>query len=308
MKANVIVDQTDPEAPYRLLLSKEGAGAGNDAEYPEFYFVDGDEDFYIEEERPASNAKIRYQGFDIEVSSNELKDLIPGVALNIKGMSEPGKPIGISIRQDIPKTILKMKDLVTNINNIFSFIQEQNKLDAKSQTIKTLGGDYGIRMSENRLRTIIQQNFAGFMEESPVRVLSDLGVEFNKKGLLTFDEKKFENVLNANFEPTVRLLTGDEFQEGFIPRLGDVLTSMVSSGDGLLSNQRKTYMERVDKLNAEIDNKEKMIEKRADLLKEKLAKIQGAFSNMQSQQNSIAASLGGAAPMPSGPSMGGGKG
>jgi flagellar capping protein FliD len=66
--------------------------------------------------------------------------------------------------------------------------------------------------------------------------------------------------------------------------------------------------ERVDKLNAEIDNKEKMIEKRADLLKEKLAKIQGAFSNMQSQQNSIAASLGGAAPMPSGPSMGGGKG
>jgi flagellar hook-associated protein 2 len=307
MKASVVNDQTDPDAPFRLILSANGYGKEQTVEYPEFYFIDGDEDFFIEEEREAGNAKIRYQGFDIEAPSNELKDLIAGVTLNLKGTTPEGKPLGIAVEQDIPKTVVKMKDIVTALNGVFGFIQEQNKMDADTPGYKTLGGDYGIRLAEQRLRTVIQQNFVGSYDSpNKIKILSDMGIEFKKDGLLSFDEKKFSNALDANFDEAVNILTGDGFRPGFMGQLSSVLSSLTAPGSGVLSNQKATYQERVQRMNQDIQKKEKSLEKKAELLKDKLAKMQGAFNQMQSQQNAIGGLGGGGAPLP--PAGGGGPG
>lgn len=306
MKASVVNDVTESGTKYRLLLTANGTGAGNDVEFPEFYFIDGDEDFYIEDERPSQNAKLNYQGFDIETPSNEVKELIKGVTLNLKGMSNEGKPVGIDITQDIPKTKEKVKDLVDKLNAVFGFIQGQNKLDEKSDTTKTLGGDYGIRMAESRLRETIQNYNLGSPFRSKVRLLSDVGIEFKKDGMLKFDEKKFENAVNANYDEVVDLLAGTAEMPGFVPKLGNVLTSIVSPGQGLLSNQKDTYNKRLEQVNKDIDRKEKIVEQKAEDLKNKLAKVQGAFSKMQSQQAQFAG--GGGAMLPPPPGGGGGAG
>ncbi len=300
MRASVVNDQSDPEAPYRLIFTATGYGKEQTVEYPEFYFIDGDVDFFIEEEREAGNAKVRYQGYDLEAPSNELKDLIAGVTLNLKGTTSEGKPLGIAIEQDIPKTTVKLKEIVTALNSVFGFIQEQNKMNAETPGYKTLGGDYGIRMAEQRLRNTIQQNFLGsFDAPGKVRILSDLGIEFKKDGLLSFDEKKFENALNANFDETVSLLAGNGMRPGFMSQLAGVLSSITAPGNGLLSNQKATYQERVQRMNTDIQRKEKSLEKKAEGLKDKLAKMQGAMGQLQSQQNALGAMSGGMPPMPS---------
>jgi flagellar hook-associated protein 2 len=294
MKANVVNDVTEEGTRYRLLLKADGTGAGNDVEFPEFYFIDGDEDFFIEDERSSQNAKVKYQGFEIETPTNEVKELIKGVTLNLKGLSSEGKPIGIDITQDIPKTKEKMKDLIDKLNGVFSFIQQQNKMDEKTDSFKTLGGDYGIRMAEVRLRDTIQNYNLGTPFRSKVRILSDIGVEFKKDGLLKFDEKKFENALNENYDEVIDMLAGGIEMPGFVPRIGAALNSIVTPGQGLLANQKDTYNGRLEKMNKDIDRKEKDIEKKAEDLKMKLAKVQGAFSKMQSQQNMFGGGGGGA--------------
>lgn len=296
LKASVVNDVSEEGTKYRLLFTAKDAGAGNVVEYPEFYFVDGQEDFYIDQEKPAQNAKIRYQGFELETPSNEVKELIRGVTLNLKGLNNPGKPIAVDIAQDVPKTTVKVKDLVDKVNSVLGFIQEQNKLDEKSDASKTLGGDYGIRMVENRLRNTIQAiGLGGTGPGSQVQILSDIGIEFKKDGLLKFDEKKFENQLNKNFDEVVAMLTGDGLNAGFIPRLSSVLTSAVAPGGGVLSNQRDNYKRQVQKATEEMAKKEKDIEDKAERLKMKLAKVQGAFTKLQTQQGYMGASGGGAA-------------
>ena len=306
VKATVVNDVTESGTKYRLMLTAQGTGAGNDVEFPEFYFIDGDEDFYIEDEKPSQNAKVRYQGFDIETPGNEVKELIKGVTLNLKGLSNDGKPIGIDITQDIPKTKDKVKDLVDKLNAVFGFIQSQNKIDDKTDTTKTLGGDYGIRMAESRLRETIQNYGLGNPFRSKVRILSDIGIEFKKDGMLKFDEKKFENALNANYDEVIDLLAGTAEMPGFVPRLGTTLTSIVSPGQGLLSNQKETYNTRLQKMNKDIDKKEKDVEKKAEDLKAQLAKVQGAFSKMQGQQGMFGGGGGGGGMPPQG--GGGGAG
>lgn len=294
MKASVVNDQADPERPYRLILNGAGYGAEQNLEYPEFYFIDGQEDFFIEEERSASNARIRYQGFELETPTNEVKELIAGVTLSLKGTTNAGQPLGIVIEQDIPKTTVKMKDIISGVNAVLGFIQTQNKMDAKTPGYKTLGGDYGIRMAEQRIRDLFQTNFAGsFDAPGKVKILADMGVEFQKDGLLKFDEKKFANALDANFDETVRLLTGDGFRSGFMNQLQGILGTLVAPGNGLLSSQKANYTERIDRMDKDIKDKEARLEKKAEDLKNKLAKVQGAFSQLEAQRGSIAGLGGG---------------
>jgi len=283
MKASVINDQSDPEAPYRLMLIADGVGSQNDVEYPEFYLVDGEEDFFIDEEIDATNALIRYEGFEIESPTNEITDLIPGVTLSIRGTTDPGKPTAITVEQDIPKTTIKVKNLVENLNQVFGFIQQQNTLDEKSKTMDSLGGDYGIRAAEQRLKQALSMNFLGFDGiDRNVKSLGDIGIQFNRNGTLEFDEKKFENVLESHYHEVTDFLTGDG-TTGIIPRLSHALNSMTRPGDGLLSNQKMNYSGQMSKIDTEIATKEKQAGVRVEKLKERLAKAQGALSSMEKQ-------------------------
>ncbi len=293
VKSSVVRDQSDPELPFRLILSSEKTGAGENVEFPEFYFIDGESDFFVEETKDASNARIRYQGFDIESPTNEVKDLIRGVTLDIKGTTIDGRPVTVTVEQDLPKTTLKVKDLVDNLNNVFQFVQQQNTLDENSKTANTLGGDYGIRMAEDRLKAALRENLIFNESPSSVQTLTDMGIQFDKKGMLHFDEKKFQFALTNNFEGVTTLLTGDGVNTGIIPKLSNALRSISGGPDGLLTSQKKNYTTQVNKMNQDIELKEKRSETRLVNLKDKLAKAQAAIAKMQGQAGHFAQTMGG---------------
>lgn len=288
LKATVTTDQSTPETPFRLMLTSNKIGEDNGVEYPEFYFLDGEEDFFIDREKPATNAVIRYEGLALELPSNEVKDLIPGVTLNLTGVSD--HPISLNISQDTQKTGSKIKEMVNSLNQVFTFIQQQNTVNEKSDTTKTLGGDYGIRTTEYRLRGALQDAFSS-MGSKQIRALGDIGIQFNRNGTLNFDEKKLESALNNNFDQVANLIAGDGMTYGVVVKLGRALNSISGGQGALLTQQQKTLTDKVSNIDKDIEKKEKVLEKRAEMLRDKLAKAQQALSNMQSQSNNIAAQL-----------------
>lgn len=293
LRATVINDQSDPDNPYRLVLNGSQLGQNNNLTYPDFYLVDGDQDFFIEREKPATNAMVQYEGFGIESPTNELKDLIKGVTLNLKGLSDPGHPSTLTISQDIPKMTQKVKDFVEKINQIFTFIQSQNKLDEKSDTSKTLGGDYGIRVTEERLRSALSQNFI-LDPSKTVRYLGDVGVQFTKNGTLSFDEKKFEVAINKNYDEVVDLISGDSINYGIIPKVSRALDTISGRENAVLSTQQKTFNDQINRLKDDIDRKEKRAEANALELRSKLGRVQSAISSMQEQGAYLNSQLGAA--------------
>jgi flagellar hook-associated protein 2 len=292
IKASVVNDRSDPDNPYRLLMSGEKLGSDNNLEYPDFYLTDGDQEFFVEKQKPATNALVKYEGFDIESPTNEVKDIVRGVTLNLKGLSAPGRPETISIGQDIPKTTTKIKDFVDKMNSVFTFIQSQNKLDEKSNTEKTLGGDYGIRVSEERLRSALTSNFFGDPSKS-IRSLGDVGIQFNKNGTLNFDDKKFESALTNHYDDVVSFFTGDGVATGVVPRLNRALDTISGREGAVLSSQEKTFTDEARRVQDDIDAREKRAEAHAQDLKEKLGKVQSAISSMQNQGAYLQQNLGG---------------
>ena len=292
LKASVVNDNAGEEPAYRLLLRAEGVGTQSDIKFPEFYFSGGEEELFLESTKEANNAIVRYQGFEIQSPTNELKDIISGATLNLKGITEPGRPLTISIEQDLPKTVTKMKDVVDKINEVFTFIQGQNKMDEKTDTSKTLGGDYGIRLSEDRLRSALQQNLLNDPSRK-YRSLGDLGIQFNKQGTLTFDEKKFQTVLEANFDDVVTLMAGDGETKGIMPAVITAVNSISSTGGGVLSNQLQNFNSQIRSIDKNINTKEKQVERRAEALKNQLAAAQSALNSMKSQSSHFQGPAGG---------------
>jgi flagellar hook-associated protein 2 len=284
LKATVINDNSGETPAYRLMLRAEGVGTQSDVQFPEIYFSGGEEELYLESIREASNAVVRYQGFEIQSPTNELKDIIPGATINLKGTTGMGKPLTITIEQDVPKTTAKMKDIVDKVNQVLTFIQNQNKMDEKTDTSKTLGGDYGIRLAEDRIRSALQQNYIFEESSRKYRSLTDLGIQFNKQGTLTLDEKKFQTALEANFDDVVSLMVGEgDGTRGIMPALMSAVNSISSAGGGVLTNQLQNYNGQIRSLDNTIATKEKQSEARAEQLKGKLAAAQSALSSMKGQ-------------------------
>lgn len=288
IRASIATDKADEDAPYRLMLTSSKIGADNNVEYPEFYFVDGEEDFYIDREKPATNAKIRYEGHEMELPENEIRDLIPGVTVSLRGVSD--RPVALSIDQDTQKTTGKVKNLVDALNQVFGFIQQQNSLNEKSDTTKTLGGDYGIRTAEFRLRGALQEAFIG-LDQRQIRALGDIGIQFNRNGTLNFDGNRLESALRDNFDQVAELISGDGTTYGVVTKLARSLNSISGPQGALLTQQQKSLTERVDRIDKDIEKKTTNLEKRAEMLKQKLSKAQQAINSMQQQTSNIASQL-----------------
>ncbi len=54
-----------PDEPFKLLLSGDSVGEDNEIKYPTLYFLDGDQDIYFDEERPAKNGIVKIDGFEL---------------------------------------------------------------------------------------------------------------------------------------------------------------------------------------------------------------------------------------------------
>ena len=138
LRAMVMNDRKDKDNPFRLLVTGLQPGNDNQVNFPTVYMLDGDQDVYFDESRPAQNAKVKIDGFEVEVPDNVVNDLIPGVTLDLKQQA-PGRPIRLSVKEDLEVIGGKIKSFVDAYNGALSFIQDQHKLQKGADGKERLG-------------------------------------------------------------------------------------------------------------------------------------------------------------------------
>jgi flagellar hook-associated protein 2 len=297
MRATVINDRRSPDAPFKLMVTGEGVGNENQVSYPTLYFLDGDQDIYFDENRSAKNGVIKVDGFEFEVASNSVKDIIPGVTLELK-QAQPGRSVNITVKEDQEVVSGKVKDFVDAINGVLGFIQQQNKLDQNTDTSRTLGGDSILRSIENRFRRLIQGTQMGIA--GPIKRLSQLGIEFNRNGLLEFKQERFDSELVKNPPAVQQFLAGDGFSVGFIPSLKRTVQTIMDQSFGAIPVRRKALENRIRRIDDRIANKERALVRKEKTLKRKFANLEQTVSRLKSQAGAI-----GGAPKTPGPTFGG---
>lgn len=292
--ANVINDGSGSDTPWRLVLSLNKTGDDAAVDFPYFYFVDGEDDFQLEFQREAHDAKIKLDGFEIEAPENKIVDLIPGVTIDLK-KAKPGEEFTLKIGEDVEAVGAKITDLVAKLNGVLSFIKQQNTMDEKTDTSRTLGGDIMLQSLQGRIHSAV---FKDVLTESGYKRVSDIGLSFNREGLLDFDDKKFTAKISENYNLVAQILTGHISEEGKSEGFMDNLNTMVGQAlrvpDGLVQSRKKTLQSSIEQIDRRINQKQKQIEEKEKNLKDKFARLEGTISKIRSQGAGVA-SLGGAA-------------
>jgi len=288
IQASVIKDSRYPDAPYRLMISGVGTGGENAVTYPRLYFLDGDQDFFFDEERESKNGKVKVDGIEFEITDNQLKDIIPGVTLDLK-QANPGRPVAISVKEDREVVSGKIKTFVETTNAVLGFIQDQNKLNEKSDTSSTLGGDGLLRSIEQRLRGMVQDRQFG---TGSINSMGQLGITFNRNGLLDFEEDKFNNTLAKDPEAVRMFLVGDG-AVGFIPRLKMTIGNLLDGVFGSVPNRKKGLENTIKQMDDRIAVAERNLEKKEQSLKRQFANLESTMSRLKSQGAYLQSKLGG---------------
>jgi len=288
-RATVVDDGKGGDEPWHLILSMSETGDAKRVEFPYLYLVDGEVDIYFDQEKPAQDAVVKLDGFEIEVPSNKVTDLIPGVTIDLK-KAAPGEELSIEITEDVQKIGGKISSLIDNINNVLKFIKEQNALDEKSDTTRTLGGDLTLTTIESKVRASI---FTPVQTDSGVFRLGDLGVTFQRDGLLKFDQSKFESILAKDYKAVSQTLTGKYSPEGgktkgFIDVLDDAAQLLLSQPSGVLSSRKNGLQSQITQIDRQINNRQRMIAQKEEVLKAKFARLEESISKIKGQGSGLA--------------------
>jgi flagellar hook-associated protein 2 len=292
--AAVIKDASDDEAPWKLILTAKKDGASNAIEFPQFYFLDGSKDFYIDDDHEAKNAIVKIDGFPVELESNDISEFLPGVNLHLK-QARPDQPFTITITEDYQKVSGKLKGLVDQLNGVLDFIVKQNQIDEKSDTRTTFAGDSGLQTVEYRIRNLMHEGFyvPDKSQDSGYRLvfMNQLGVEFDRSGSLTFKEDHFQKELEKDFDGVSDAITG-EF--GFAYQLRSVIDGYTRPGNGLLAVREQGLRSRIKEIDSQIEQKTAQIDRRQQSLTDQYARLESSLANLQRQQQYLSASLPGA--------------
>lgn len=289
LKAQVLEDRKDSENPYRLLISGLETGSDHQVQFPKIYLLDGDQDMYFDQSRPSQNAKVKVDGFEIELPDNKITTLIPGVTLDLKSAA-PGREIRLGVKENLEVISGKIKSFVDAYNGALEFIQKQSKLqgsDGKNPRLGPLGGDGMLRSIENSLRRVILNPQLGV--ESPIRRVGELGIEFNRNGTLNFSQDKFNKVLNANPQGVAAFFRGDGFSTGFVSGLKREIGNLMNGQFGVIANRKKGLQDRINQTNSRIETKERQLERKEESLRRKFADLEQKMSSLNSQQARVAA-------------------
>lgn len=285
MRATVLNDRKDPDAPFRLMISGAAVGGDNRIEYPTLYFLDGDQDIYFDEQREATNGKVKVDGFEFEISDNKVQDVIPGVTLELR-QSAPGRNVNVSVKEDLEIVTGKVKTFIDGVNAVLGFIQQQNTMNEKTDTSSTLGGDGLLRSIEMRMRRLLQDPHYG--TDSKITRLAQLGITFNRQGTVDYSEDTFNKTLASDPAAVQKFLAGDGFNTGFITAIKSEVGTMLNSAFGPVGIRKKALQDRISQMDNRIAQKERQLAVKEESLRRKFSKLEETMSRLKGQGGAIA--------------------
>lgn len=289
MKATVVNSGDGSDEPWKIIVTLDGTGDGQKATFPNLYLVDGEVDIWFDGERAAQDAKIKLDGFEIELPSNQTSDLIPGVSIDLK-KAKPGDEMTLEIKEDTAKMTEKIDDLVNNINEVIKFIKEQNAMDETTDTSRTLGGDITLQTLESRIRGTV---FQGIKTDWGSKRIGDLGLTFQRNGTLELDKDKFQAALNENMKMVSQVVNGqytvDEGKiNGFVDNLERLVSDAMKRPGGILSSRKEGLDSKIRQIDRRIATKERQIARKEENLKAKFARLEETISRIKTQGSGLA--------------------
>lgn len=197
--------------PYRLTLTSTASGAANsmqisvagDAAISGLLSQDPSSNLgqNLTETSAAKDANFTLNGINISKPGNTVTDAIGGVTLNLLGQS--ASPVALSIAQDTSSMTTLVNNFVSAYNALDSTLLSASAYNAASKTGAILQGDPTVMMLQSQIRSALNTTVNN--SSSSYTSLADIGITFQKTGLLAVDSTRLNTAITSNYSSIASL-------------------------------------------------------------------------------------------------------
>jgi flagellar hook-associated protein 2 len=273
------------------------------------------------------DAIIAMEGIEVTRSSNVINDLIPGVTLNVKGVSD--KPVELKITPNVEAVKEAIIAFVGNYNRLMAeinvltarstysgsgyntsiddtILNELTYLTAEEKAeMKTRLGAFNGDVTLNNLRSHLMRTVTAPYPTSLERelaLLAQIGVSSNAsrssgynpsqlRGYLEIDEKNLDAALETKM-PAIKELFASDTSGDLLADTGvainiDSLVKPFVETGGIISLKTGTIDSRISQDERRVANLDRQLAAKEQDLKMQYAKMESAYSRMEQMSNSL---------------------
>jgi len=263
----------------------------------------------------ARDAIISMEGIEIKRSSNNIDDLIPGVTLNVKGVSE--RPVQLSVRADVEGVKEAIITFVGNYNRLIAEInvltrREERVVDeltyltsdenaAMKSRLGVFFGDTTLNNFRSGLQRTVTAPYPTSMERD-LSLLAQVGISTNAsmssgydpsrlRGYLEIDERALDAALETKI-PAIRELfasdtTGDLIADTGVAFNVDVLVRPFVETGGIISLKTSTIDSRISQDERRVSTLDRQLAAREAELRMQYARMEAAYARMEQMSTSL---------------------
>ncbi len=217
----------------------------------------------------------------VSSSSNTLTDVIPGVEVDLQGVSED--PVSLTVSQDVDHIVSDLESFVSAYNSVIDRIDELTSFDEESYERGPLLGDSSVLTVESRLSRMLLQRF----DHAPagLQTLGSVGLTIGDGGHLSFDSDKFREKYTENPQGVEELFAAEEV--GVAAVFEEILDSLADDENGVLTQRNEILGNQVEDLNDRIESMEDRLALQRERLERQYANLETVISGLQEQQTAL---------------------
>jgi flagellar hook-associated protein 2 len=186
-----------------------------------------------------------------------------------------------------------VQEFIDQFNEIVSFISENNLITRQetSTTVQNVFAPLASSRTDDSALAAVRSALSSTTASSgtSIRIFADLGITTERDGTLKFDTTKFAAAVAAESSSASSILQSFADTVGSTGGTIDIYTRFNGMFDMVL-NSNKTQ---VTNLNARIADAERSIERQADDMRARFARLESLMGKLQQQQQSLTSALSG---------------
>jgi flagellar hook-associated protein 2 len=227
-----------------------------------------------------TNAQFKLNGITVNQSSNTVNSVIPGVTLQLLNTTPSTAPVTVSLATDPTGIASDLQTFVTNFNAL------QTALAAQSGTA---GGSLAGNDLVTGLEGVVNQLVSYNLPSGTVQSLADLGITFNDTtGQATFNQTTFDGLSRTQVADALKFIgsptTGLAGFAAQFSQYSDPVT-------GLMTTEVAGYTQTDQDLQSQMSTLSTQINNMQTSLAQQLSAADAQVAQLQSQQNTLTASL-----------------
>lgn len=266
--------------PYRLVLGSEETGTDSAISSLAFDGLGSALSADPLTEVTAENAALTVNGIAITSQSNEVKDAIQGVTLNL--VEAGTADIVFEVDGDAVKDAIE--GMVEAYNKLNDTIANLTSYDADSGVAGTLLGDSVLRNIQGQLRAVL----SGGVGEGVFNRLSDIGITQQLGGQWEIDSDALDDIIETQGDALMDFFAGvAEGPAGLADNLAERLDQVLSSS-GVLDNATSGLDSRVQRLEERYGRVEEQIDATIARYRTQFSKLDSTIATMNSTSGYLA--------------------